>query len=870
MACSPAPTRAVPTATPTFPPLPLAQTTNAPTPTRDPNATATPSPLPTATFIPPTPTLVPTKIPTRAAPMIETRFQLVDLPGEGRAPTALALLGENVIVANRGSANLSVIAGNHVRATIPLEMNPSALAADSLGNRIYAATYETPTLLLIQDNRINKQVPASARVNALAYDDGLVYVALDSDAIVERYDAQTLVKKDELKLTRGFGVSEVRIDKARKRLYAATYGEIAALDLETFRELFSVDVPYLYSDFALNPQDGSIWSGGYDAESARAYVVGYSPDGQELARLFIGADLRATTFDDAGRLYVVDHFNNQVHVIQTPQAELVATIPVNLSPSDALFDATRQMVYVANQESDNVSAIDVATLRVSSTIPLANIITALAANPSRNRVYALNASTNQLYAIEGTKIVGHVATGNHPIDIAVDAQTNRVYVAGQADGTLTLIDENKLEIVATEFITRFLSTVAMDSSNNKLFAAGYELDPASLARAETFFAQGLTIGSQTLPRFERANPALKKLYALASNGVPGSNARVTLYRFLYDDLAQSKMLGSKNGGNVSALDIDSSTNKLYAANTHPLAYTHGLDVFDAQDNLVQSLALASHTPALVVNPATRHLFLAHALTYQPYPRVPAARDNTIEILDTRTLGHVATLQVPDEPWRLTVLDNLIYVASFRDGSITIIQDVQTGQPPPPTPTFTPTPYPTFPATAIAPTRSAVTATPTQTVVANCVNVAPVSFVPFQQRVQKLSIALLGCARERESESEQFAYQPLERGFMLDDYRDANAKKVYVFFPDGTYKIYDDTFQDGQEDKICDAPVTKNLWRPKRGFGSVWCNVPEVQALGGGLVQEHNIVLTHQAFGNAMLWHIPERGAIVLWNDGTWQ
>lgn len=858
---------------PTFAPLPFAQTTNAPTPTRDPNATAFPSPLPpaspTQTLLASTATRTATKIPTRSGPTIETRFSLLDLAGEGRGPGALAVLGANVFVANRGSANLSVIADNQMRAMIPLDINPSALVADPSSNRIYAATYETPTLFLIQDNRIINQVAVSQRVNALALDGDLLYVALDSDAIIERYDTQTLAKKDELKLSEGFGVSALIVDKPRNRLYAALYGKIAAIDLQSFQESSLLEVPYLYSDFAVNPQDGSIWSGAYDEESSRAYVIGFAPDGHEIARLFVGSDLNAATFDDAGRLYVLDHFNNQVHVIQTPQAQLVATIAVNESPSAAVFDAARQSIYVANQDSDNVSVIDASTLLVVHTIPLANNVTALAANPARNRVYAVNASTNLLYAIEGTKIVGQVKTGNSPVDVAVDPQTNRVYVASQADGMLTLIDENTLEIVASEFITRFLSTVAMDTPNQKLFAANYTLHPASLLREEIFYAQGLTLNSQTVPRYERANPNVKKLYAVASNGVPGSNSRVTLYRFLYDDLSQSKMLGSKNGGNTTALAIDSTTNNVYAANTHPLAYTHGLDVFDAQDTLQQSLALTAHTPALAVNPNTHHLFLAHARTYQPFARVPP-RDNTIEILDTRTLGQVATLDVPNDPWRMTVLGDEIYIASYRDGSITIVGDAETAQPPAPTPTLTPTPYPTFAATAIPPTKISFTVTPVPTVVAACANVAPVSFVPFQNKVQELDTALLGCTRASESESEQFAYQPLERGFMLDDYRDVNAKKVYVFFPDGTYKIFEDTFLDGQEDKICDARVANNLWRPKRGFGTVWCNVSEVQALGGGLVEEHNTVLTLQSFGNAALWHIPERGVIVLWNDGTWQ
>lgn len=806
----------------------------------------------------------------RHAPEMLGRLKLLDLPGAGRSPAALALVGHAVYVANRDSANIGAIYDERVRDFIGLEGNPTALGADPAHQRIYAATYETPTLYLIENDRISKQGAVDGHVNALAVTSDTLYVGLDNDAIVERYDANTLIKKDELKLAQGFSVGALVADAAHNRLYVGEYGRIVAIDLSTFHELMSFAVPMLYSGFAVNPTDGSVWGGAYDEASSRAYVVGYKPDGQELARLFIGAELETTAFDSLGRLYALDRFDNRVYVIQTPEAQVVATIPVNESPSAAVFDPVDNVVYVANQNSDNVSVIDGAALRVSNTIPLANAITALAANPARHRVYAANSSTNSVYVLEGDKVVGEVHTGNAPVDLAVDAAAKRLYVANRADGTLDVIDEDSLQITASQYITRFLSTVAVDSENHKLFAGSTELNPETLKPEATFFAKGSALNSLTTAQYVRANPALKKLYALASNGVPGSNSRVTLYRFAYDKM-ESQALGSKNGGNTTALAIDPTTNELFATNTHPLAFTSGLDVFDAQDELVFSLPQGAHTTALVINPTTHHLFLAHAQTFQFGAGLPPAPDNLVEILDTRTFGQVAVLPVPNAPFRMALLDNTVYVASYDDGMITLIGDAVTEQPSAPTPTLTPSPYPTFATTGVPPTATPAAVVPTQTVVAECVNTVPVQFAPFRSKVDKVGIAELGCTRGAEKQEQNFAYQPLERGFMIDDYRDANAKKVYVFFPDGTYKIFDDTFRDGENDTICpQVNVPAGKWRPKRGFGMVWCNVPEVQALGAGLEEEHNTPMNTQAFGNAMLWFTDARGLIVLWNDGVWQ
>ncbi len=861
-------------APPTLAPIALAQTTNAPTTTRDPNATTAPQPTRGLTA-PAVTALAATATPTQTAapkgPVVIGRFPLLELPGEGREPGALTLLGDQVYVAGEASENIAVIADNRVQSFVPLGVDPSALTSDPAGETVYASSYMTPTLFKIQDNKIVEQVPAGGRVNALELGGEFLYVALDSKATIERYDAATLTKRDEVQLSRGMGISDLVIDEPRNRLYAAEYGRIVAVDLTTLQELNSLEAPYLYSRLTVNPQDGSIWSSAYDDKSSRPYVIGYSADGQELARLFLEGDLIAATFDDTGKLYVLDRFNNRVHVIQTPEARLVATLNVNESPEDAVFDAAHGEVWITNRGSDNVTVVNTADQSIAATIPLANHITALAANPMRKRIYAANASANAVYVIEGDRVVARAPTGNHPVDLAVDAEAGRLYVANRADGTLKIIDEDTLEITASEFVTNSLSTVAMDPVNGKLFAAGTQLNPETLKAEATFYAQGVPLGSENRPQLERADPAQRKLYALASNGVPGSNSRLTLYRFLYDDMAQSKLLGSRNGGNISAITIDPSTSFLFATNTHPLASTHGLDVFDEQETIIHSLAMASHTTALEVNPATHHLFLAHAQTFQPFGIGPQVRDNTVEILDTRTLGRVETLEVPNDPWRMALLGDTMYVASYRDGGMTLIRDAETAQPSAPTPTLTRTPYPTWTRTPTS--QSTGTPVPQPTVAAALAECAFEIDAKVQRKAEEGGRARLGCPIAAAETSDQFAIQPLEAplAVLFDDFRNEDVKVVTALFSDKTYREYPDTWVAGAEENQCpDAYVKPGIWRPKRGFGSVWCNYPEVQALGGGLVEERGASVTLQEFENGKIWAVADVGMFALFRDGTWE
>lgn len=861
-ACASNPGAAVTPTLPSFSPVALAQTTNAPTPTDDPRHTRTPTPEPTGT--PGTAqTAAPSPSPTLAAPAVLGSIELLDLPGEGRDPESLVQLQDVTYVANRGTRNLALIKQNRAASYLPLDITPWVLAADALGNRVYVGTYETPTLMVVENEQVIKQVAANGRINALAVNGDALYVARDDEPIIEVYDAKTLTKQSELKLPDAFAVNSLVVDAPRNRLYAGIYEKIVAVDLGNLQELFRMQVPGLYSRFAVNPKDGSIWGGAYDGTSSRAYILGYAPDGKEIGRLFGGSGLTVVTFDNDNRLYALDRYLNQLFVVQTPDAKLVATLSMNQAPSDAVFDAPRNRVLVSNADSNNLAVVDAATSKPVDTIPLAVNINALAANSDRNRVYAANGSTNSILVVENDRVIGQVPTGNNPVDLAIDPVTQRVYAAASADGTLTVIDESTLQVVTQKFITSTLSTVAVDSYNQKLFAGSYLLDPASLEPQATFYAKGLTLNSRTIPQFERVNPALSKVYALAGNGVPGSNSRLTLYRFLYDSWDDPKLLGSTNGGNTTALAIDPTTNNLFSTNTHPLAFNYGLDVFDAQDQLAQSLVLNSHTADMVVNPGTHHLFLAHPPTDIPVLHEPAPQYNTVEILDTRTLGHVATLDVPNAPWRLTRLQDRIYAAGQRDGVLTILGDVEQPKPPAPTPTLSPTPFPTWtPAPNVAATATAVPGA----------NIA-CSFGPPPQFAELWLkyISALGCPTDVAADG-NFAVQTFRDGYMFDDVRNDKAKRIYALYPDHTYDVFADTWYEGTPEHLCpDVKIPEGRFLPKRGFGKIWCEHPEVQQkLPGAMKPESGIVLHVQDFERGMMWGNTPGGVITLFADGTWR
>lgn len=805
-------------------------------------------------------------------PSIVGRFELLHLPGSGRVPTGLALVNDRLYVANNGSDNLAVILNDRVSKFIETAPTPTAITSDPVRNRIYVGTSITPTLALYENDTLIKREQLPGRINTLLAHGDDLFVGLDNEAILERRDADTLEKKRELKLTRGFNVEWLAVDATRGRLYASVYESVAALDLNTLQELFWMDAPYHTGPFAINPKDGSLWMDAYDEDTNKSYILGFMPDGRELARVSLESSASTATLDDVGRLYVLDSWLNQVYVFDTQTQKVIATLPVNEGAREALFDPRARAVYVANSDTDNLTVIDVDALRVRATIPLAVSVNALLAAPEAGRVYAANGSTNSVFVIDGQQVVREIPVGNNPVDLARDPETQRLFVATRADGALSIIDEKNLQVTATNVITFYLQTVATDPVHRKLFASSLEFTLDTMQSSAVYLAQGITIGSLNRSVYTRVNPALEKIYSVAYNGVPGSNSRNTLYAFHYDQPAESKSLGSRTGGNTTALAIDPTTNNVYAASTHPLAYTHGLDVFDGNDNLVFSLPLDSRTRGIAVNPATHHVFLSHSNTYSPYTRLIPPHDNTVEILDTRSLGRVAYLDVPSAPDAMTLLGNMLYVAGSSDGVITVIQDAASEPPPAPTATLTPSPYPTWTPTVTQMPVVVDTATPSA--ITNTLS-APTCAIEIdlalKAKAQAVGTNSLGCPATPAVTSGQFAYQPFAKGFLIDDFRDQNAKKVYAFFADGTFQVMADTWREGDPESMCpEVPVESGPARPKRGFGKVWCENAAVRQLGGGLQEERAIEVVMQSFERGTMFLLGGVGDYVLYEDGTWK
>ncbi len=788
--------------------------------------TPAPSPPPiTLVPIPPTSTLAPSATPLPAAPVVRDRFSLRKLPGIGRRPSAIAAMGDVIYVANQGTDNLAVIQDDRVVRFVQVGKRPTALAADVENKRVYVANSGDKTLSLISEDRVQLTVSIGEEASALVFFGDRLYAGLYRGATLLVLDPATLQVQTRIVLPNASSIINMAVDPIHDRIIVDLYEKLVVLGGRDHKVLATHVTKGSYYTIASDSLQDRLLVAIYEPSTRSQFLVALDPlSGVERGRAKIDGDPRGAVISPDGRTaFVVNSFGNTVSVVDLSTMTTRISIPVGREPGALALDGTGRRLYVANAGSDSVHQVDTDAARVAATIPLAMAPTAFATDEATNRVYIANASTDSVFIVEGARVVKEVGVGRHPIDLSRDNQSNRLYVANRADGTLSIVDERDLSVVATKSITRTLTTVAVDQAHSRLFAGDVILDLNTLSPVGSLLMHGYMLGSAITPDLVRLGPNPNRIYAIAWNGTPGSNSRTILYSLDGAMLSQRMLTGY---GSLSALEIDAERDRVIVAESHPLAYTNTLIVYDADEKKVVSLPLRGLTFGIAYNPKTRHVFLSHSTGYgQGYGPTPVPSENLVEILDGDSFGVVAYLTV-DSPGKMARLGDTIYVASRADGSITTIKDASVPTPPSPTPTRTPTPWPSSTPTIAA---KAVSATPTLDAARRLTVPAPCSIPIPSFSGPRWTPALqnrVGCSIEAQR-LVRFATQPFERGTMF--WRE-DDKRIHVLFGDKTWLVFDDTWSDSRPEDSCPGiTVSSGLIKPKRGFGKLWCDQPQVRA-----------------------------------------
>lgn len=106
-----------------------------------------------------------------------------------------------------------------------------------------------------------------------------------------------------------------------------------------------------------------------------------------------------------------------------------------------------------------------------------------------------------------------------------------------------------------------------------------------------------------------------------------------------------------------------------------------------------------------------------------------------------------------------------------------------------------------------------------------------------------------------------ALQNFERGSMLWLQLPQNDNRIYAYINFNGYRVFNDTWQEGDPDTPPDVTPPAGLYSPRRGFGKVWINNPDLRNQIGWALEryERAIKTTVQFF---------DKGGVMIWVQGT--
>jgi len=261
--------------------------------------------------------------------------------------------GRRLYVSSEAKRTLDVVdvASRAIVKEIPLSGRPNNIHLSKDGSLLYVAIVSQPGALDVIDTATLENV-RSIKTNGGIHN---VYVTPDGRHIVAGsiggqnmtvYDQET--EEEEWRLfdegVRPIAI-ETNADGSTKRLFVeiSDHHGFAIVDFATRREVGRVTLP--------DVPEAEREPGPFNR--APAHGIGVAPDGKTL--------------------WVNSRMNGHVYVYSLPDVTLLGGVKVGRHPDWLTFTPDSKTIYVANQESNSVSAIDIATRTETARIPVGKI-----------------------------------------------------------------------------------------------------------------------------------------------------------------------------------------------------------------------------------------------------------------------------------------------------------------------------------------------------------------------------------------------------------------------------------------------------------------------------------------------------------------
>jgi len=295
------------------------------------------------------------------------------------------------------------------------------------------------------------------------------------------------------------------------------------------------------------------------------------------------------------KIYVANQNSNNVTVIDGATYN-TNTIMAGAAPNAIAVNSTTNKIYVTNGNSNTVTVINGAN-NSTATVATGDYPFAVAVNPVTNKIYVANYNANNVTVIDGaTDHPTTVNTGSNPMALAVNPVTNNIYIADNGSNDVTIINgaTNSTTSVAVGSHPR---AIAVHQYSNTIFVVNNGSNTISIINGATLSVSNVSVGSS--PMALALDLVRDEVYVANHN-----DGTVTVI-----DMPTLTTTSVAAGTSPEGIDVDPVTTKAYVSN---FAWDGAVTLIDGSNDSTSSVLVGNYPTAVAVNSQLRHVYVVNS------------------------------------------------------------------------------------------------------------------------------------------------------------------------------------------------------------------------------------------------------------------
>jgi YVTN family beta-propeller protein len=454
------------------------------------------------------------------------------------------------------------------------------IAVNPETNMVYVNSGSTVSVINGTANEVVENITLTGVVDDIAVnpETNMVYVALTSSPIhlVHVIDGKTndIVRNIPIE----FSPTDIAVNPETNMVYLTDlYGsKMSIIDGHT-NNVYNVTVNNAPTDIAVNPETNMVY---VLTELRPEITVINGSNNRAVTNITIAStpsdvDVNSQT----NTVYVTNDVGNRISVINGSTNHEIKTIIGNFTGDGRArlaVDNSTNLVYVA-PPGNIVTVIDGTTNNVLSNFMLESRETEdLAINPKTHMIYATSKVNNIISVINGKKeimfanndisinqqdSVPGIKVGRNPIDIAVNPETNMIYVIYSTSDIVSVIDGNTNTIMDTITVGTPPTGIDVNAFTNTIYVTNPDFDSViAIDGATNTVTHNITVSDT--PQDLAINPKNNRIYTFnyADPFSIGRNVSIsTIDGIRHVEIANLMISGATRWA------LDTSTDKIYVS-----------------------------------------------------------------------------------------------------------------------------------------------------------------------------------------------------------------------------------------------------------------------------------------------------------------